>query len=120
MVLIVIPVPINWLLYPNTVVFHLFKDFCKELKNLPDQQIRNLRIRRNAVSGEPEIQCFMERLNEYLQVGKKKKMISPSYHDGNGFFHFTQKCSSSSELLLYYWGLVSIICCIVPLKRSRH
>lgn len=44
------------------------QDFCKELKNLPEQQIKDLRIRRNAVTGEPEIQCFMERLNDYLQV----------------------------------------------------
>ena len=73
----VIPIPIDWLLQllECSVFFHLLKDFCKELKNLPDHQIRNLRIRRNAVSGEPEIQCFMERLNEYLQVSKKKKRL---------------------------------------------
>jgi len=51
-------------------------DFCKELKNLPDEQIRNLRIRRNAVSGEPEIQCFMERLYEYLQDETTKPKYS--------------------------------------------
>ena len=44
------------------------KEFCKKIKNLPENQIENLRIRRNAVTGEPEIQCFMERLSEYLQV----------------------------------------------------
>ena len=74
----VVPIPVDWLLrsYPNAVFFCLYKDFCKELKNLPDHQIRNLRIRRNAVSGEPEIQCFMERLNEYLQVRKKNFSLS--------------------------------------------
>lgn len=30
--------------------------------------MEKLRIRRDAVSGEPEIQCFMEKLKQYLQV----------------------------------------------------
>ncbi|KAJ7373388.1 hypothetical protein OS493_012981 [Desmophyllum pertusum] len=51
-------------------------DFCKELKNLPEQQIKDLRIRRNAVTGEPEIQCFMERLNDYLQDEANKPIYS--------------------------------------------
>ncbi|XP_067028237.1 protein dispatched homolog 1-like isoform X4 [Acropora muricata] len=42
--------------------------FCHELRNLQDHQMEKLRIRRNAVSGEPEIQCFMEKLKQYLQV----------------------------------------------------
>lgn len=44
------------------------KEFCKEIKNLPEKKIQNLRIRRNAITGEPEIQCFIDRLNDYLQV----------------------------------------------------
>lgn len=46
------------------------KEFCKEIKNLPENKIQNLRIRRNAITGEPEIQCFIDRLNDYLQVRK--------------------------------------------------
>ena len=45
-----------------------FQKFCHELRNLQDHQMEKLRIRRNAVSGEPEIQCFMEKLKQYLQV----------------------------------------------------
>lgn len=48
-----------------------FQKFCHELRNLQDHQMEKLRIRRNAVSGEPEIQCFMEKLKQYLQVSQR-------------------------------------------------
>jgi len=51
-------------------------EFCQELKNLPEHQINNLRIRRSAITGEPEIQCFMERLSEYLQNEANKPKYS--------------------------------------------
>ncbi|XP_029214096.1 protein dispatched homolog 1-like isoform X3 [Acropora millepora] len=55
--------------------------FCHELRNLQDHQMEKLRIRRNAVSGEPEIQCFMEKLKQYLQT----EVTRPHYSNNTRF-----------------------------------
>jgi len=43
--------------------------------------MEKLRIRRNAVSGEPEIQCFMEKLKQYLQT----EVTRPHYSNNTRF-----------------------------------
>ena len=45
---------------------------CNDIKHLPAEDLSRLRIRRHALTGTPEVHCFMERLDEFLKVGKKK------------------------------------------------
>ena len=44
------------------------KDFCKNLKALPEDKINSLKLRRSEVTGEIETECFLERMDEYLEV----------------------------------------------------
>ena len=44
------------------------KKFCESLKDLPEDQVSSLKLRRNEVTGEIETKCFLERMDEYLKV----------------------------------------------------
>ena len=56
-------------------------DFCKNLRNLPEDKINSLRVRRSEVTGEIETKCFLERMDEYLEdEGKKDR-----YPNGSDF-----------------------------------
>ena len=50
---------------------------CKNLKDLPEDKINSLKVRRSEVTGEIETKCFFERMDEYLEVGKRDLI-----HDG--------------------------------------
>jgi hypothetical protein len=43
---------------------------CKELKSPSREQEDTLKLRRNEVTGEVEIKCVFERMDEYLKVCK--------------------------------------------------
>ncbi|XP_070181353.1 protein dispatched homolog 1-like isoform X2 [Littorina saxatilis] len=56
-------------------------DFCARLQNLSDADVERLKIRRNAVTNRLETQCFVERINEYMETESKnttKYPMSPS------------------------------------------
>ena len=44
------------------------QQLCKKFKNLPKEQEQNLRLRRDEATGEVEIQCLLQRMDEWLQV----------------------------------------------------
>ena len=44
------------------------QDFCSRLRNLSAAEVDKLKIRRNAVTNELEIECFVDRINAYMQV----------------------------------------------------
>jgi hypothetical protein len=52
---------------------------CKNLKDLPEDKINSLKVRRSEVTGEIETKCFFERMDEYLEVGKRARDL---IHDG--------------------------------------
>ena len=41
---------------------------CSRLKKLPETKLQELKIPRDAVSGVPEVQCYIEKMNQYLRV----------------------------------------------------
>jgi hypothetical protein len=52
------------------------QDFCKELKAPSHAQENTLKLRRNEVTGEVEIKCVFERMDEYLKVCYKYSRIT--------------------------------------------
>lgn len=47
---------------------YYLQNFCKELKSPSREQEKSLKLRRNEVTGEIEIKCVFERMDEYLKV----------------------------------------------------
>lgn len=47
---------------------NLIKNLCKEIKNIPKDEERKLHLRRSQVTGDIEIECIFQRVNEFLTV----------------------------------------------------
>ncbi|KAK7504971.1 hypothetical protein BaRGS_00003999 [Batillaria attramentaria] len=47
-------------------------DFCTKLRALPDNEVNRLYVRRNGVSNQLEVQCFVERVNAFMEVEGNK------------------------------------------------
>ena len=46
----------------------LLQNMCKELKNLPKSVADKLKIRRDSITGELQVQCFVDQINQFLKV----------------------------------------------------
>ena len=52
----------------NTGSVSCSQDLCNALKNLDDSKLEDLKIRKNAATSQPEVQCFMQNLADFLEV----------------------------------------------------
>ena len=51
------------------IFFVIFlQDFCDDLRNLSNDKIDDLKIKRNAVTGEPEVYCFPQLIKDFMAV----------------------------------------------------
>ena len=46
----------------------LLQNMCKELKNLPKSVADKLKIRRDSITDELQVQCFVDQINQFLKV----------------------------------------------------
>lgn len=49
--------------------FTIFQGLCSKIRNLQQNNLDRLKIRRSLVTGDVQLQCLLERMNEYLRVG---------------------------------------------------
>ncbi|XP_064600617.1 protein dispatched homolog 3-like [Liolophura sinensis] len=62
---------------------------CQRLRNLTDEQIDDLHIRRNLFTNQPEIACFMEAAQDFFWKEKYKKFFNgQSFYPENVTFDF--------------------------------
>ncbi|CAB4012475.1 dispatched homolog 3-like [Paramuricea clavata] len=78
-------------------------DLCKELKAPSHAQENTLKLRRNEVTGEVEIKCVFERMDEYLKEEAKKS----KYPNGSDF-SFVINANKMQNMMYYNPDLYNV------------